>query len=139
MVHADSDVTNLPGEHCEAERRQPRMTKRFHFFLAAAWLILNVSLLTGCERMMATPISRVLDNPRDYDGKTVTIRGEVTEVFSLLVVKYFVIKDSTGEITVITEKLLPRQGTTIAITGTVQEAFSLGDRQIMVIVEEEKR
>lgn len=115
------------------------MIKRNPLLLATACLMLLVSLLNGCNSMLATPINRILENPRDYDGKTVTISGEVTEVFSLLVVKYFVIKDSTGEITVITGKPLPRQGTKITITGTVQEAFSLGNQQVMVVIEKEEK
>lgn len=95
-------------------------------------------LLFGCGSLMATPIKKILDNPRDYSDKTVTVSGEVTEIFSLLVIKYFVVKDRTGEIPVVTAKPLPRKGSRITVKGTVHEAFSLGDRQLIVIVEHDE-
>lgn len=56
------------------------------------------------------PIKKILDNPRDYEGKTVTISGEVTDVFSLFVAKSFAVRDKTGEIIVVTERILPKKG-----------------------------
>ena len=94
-------------------------------------------IFIGCERFMATPIKKILDNPRDYSGKTVTVSGDVTEVFSLFIIRYFMVKDSTGEIVIVTQKPLPRKGSKISVKGTVQEAFSLGDKQLIVIVEED--
>lgn len=99
--------------------------------------LLVVLLCLGCSSLMATPIKKIIENPRDYSGKTVTVSGEVTEVFSLFVIKYFVVKDSTGEIAVVTQKPLPKTGSKITIKGAVQEAFSLGDKQLIVIVESE--
>ncbi|MDP2157157.1 MAG: hypothetical protein Q8K68_05560 [Nitrospirota bacterium] len=86
---------------------------------------------------MATPIKKIIDNPRDYSGKPITVSGEVTELFSLFVIKYFVVKDITGEIIVVTQKPLPAKGSKISVKGEVQEAFSLGDQQLIVIMERE--
>jgi len=97
--------------------------------------MLTVMLLAGCGSLVATPIKKILDNPRDYSGKSVRVTGEVTETFSLFVIKYFTVKDGTGEITVVTTKLLPQKGSKITVKGTVHEAFSLGDKQLIVIVE----
>jgi hypothetical protein len=97
-------------------------------------LIVSIVLI-GCATMFATSIRKILDNPRDYSGKTVTVSGEVTEVVSLVFVQYFVVKDSTGEITVVTERPLPRKGSKITVKGKVQQAFSIGDKQLIVIVE----
>ena len=103
--------------------------------LAAACLI--IILFIGCSSLTATPIKKILDNPRDYSGKPVTISGEVSEIFSLIVIKYFVVKDRTGEIIVVTQKPLPKKGSKITAKGTVQEAFSIGDQQLIVIMEKE--
>jgi hypothetical protein len=103
------------------------------------YICLALFLLLGCGSLMATPIKKILDNPRDYSDKTVTVSGEVTGTFSLLVIKYFTVRDDTGEITVVTPKLLPRKGSRITVKGTVQEAFSLGDQQLIVIVEPDDR
>lgn len=98
-------------------------------------LVSMVLMLLGCVR--ATPIRKILDDPRDYAGKPVTIAGKVTEVTGLVFFKYFVVKDKTGEITVVTSRPLPKEGAEIRVTGTVQEAFAIGDKQFIVIIESE--
>jgi hypothetical protein len=98
-------------------------------------ILLFSLLLYNCSSLFTTPIKKISENPRDYVGKTVTVSGEVTRVFSLFIVKYFVVKDKTGEITIVTEKPLPQVGTKIKVKGTVEEAFSIGDQQLIVIFE----
>lgn len=101
---------------------------------ATALLLL---LVTACDWIGTTSIGSILDKPREYADKKVTVSGTVTEIYSLFVIKYFVIQDETGQIAVVSDKPLPRKGTHLKVTGTVREAFSLGDRQVMVLVEEE--
>jgi len=101
-------------------------------------LIIASIAAAACEGVFATPIKRIVESPRDYDGKTVTISGEVKEVFSLIVFKYFIVEDRTGEIAVITQRPLPNKGTKIRVRGKVSAAFSLGQTQTVVILEEEK-
>jgi hypothetical protein len=112
------------------------MYKKGYIQTAALGLLFGM-LLAGCGSLFSTPIKKIIDNPRDYSGKEVTISGEVTETFGLIVMKYFVVRDSTGEIAVITSKPLPKKGDRIKVRGTVQEAFSLGDQQLIVIIERE--
>jgi hypothetical protein len=109
---------------------------RSHSYRIIGIILLFGVIVTGCSRIFPTPIGRILENPRDYSEKTVVVSGEVTEVFGFFGIKYFVVKDKTGEITVVTRKPLPRRGTSIKIRGTVKEAFVIGDNQVMVIVEE---
>ena len=99
-------------------------------------MVLLIFLTAACERISTTSIGSIIDKPRDYAGKKVTVSGEVTEIFSLFVIKYFIVRDKTGEIAVVSDKPLPRKGTTVSVTGTVREAFSIGDRQLLVLVEE---
>ncbi len=49
--------------------------------------------------------------------------------------KYFVVRDDTGEIPVVTERVIPARGETVTIRGEVQEAFALGEERLIVIVE----
>jgi aspartyl/asparaginyl-tRNA synthetase len=84
-----------------------------------------------------TPIEKILKNPRAYDGKEITIAGEVTDRTSLLFVKFFKLKDKTGEITVTTKKSLPAVGAKERVKGKVEEAFTIGDQQLLVFVENE--
>jgi len=105
----------------------------------ALFLFLLASVAIACNGISTTPINRIIDNPRDYDGKTVTVSGEVTETFSFFVLKYFVLDDGTGTITVITRKPLPKKGSKIRVKGKVNEMFSLGDTRALVIIEDPEK
>jgi hypothetical protein len=108
-------------------------TKYYH---EVSCLIILVSLVfIGCNSIFTTPIYKIIENPRNYNGKAVTISGEVVEIFSLFVIKYFIVKDKTGEIVVVTERPLPKKGANIKVKGTVKEAFSIGDEQLIVLME----
>lgn len=98
----------------------------------AALIMLTVSVSCGIG---TTKIGEILSHPRDYAGKEVTISGEVTETFSMVVVKYFVVRDSSGEISVITDRPLPAKGQKIKVKGKVREAFSIGPQTSLVLVE----
>jgi len=98
--------------------------------LAGILVFLSVSCGIG-----TTKIGDITGHPRDYAGKEVTVSGEVTETFSLFVIKYFVLRDSTGEITVVTDRPLPAKGEKIKVKGVVKEAFSVGDKTSLVLVE----
>ncbi len=102
-------------------------------------MVLSVLFLTlflyGCNNLFTTPIQKILENPRNYAGKTVTVSGEVTRVFSLIIIKYFVLRDRTGEVTIVTEKPLPKIGSKMKVKGIVEEAFAIGDQQLIVIFE----
>ncbi|NWF99499.1 MAG: hypothetical protein HXY19_00930 [Thermoanaerobaculaceae bacterium] len=92
-------------------------------------------LAAACSSLFATRIGDILANPRKYDGREVTVAGKVTDTTNLLVVKYFTVSDGTGKIPVVTERPLPREGESITVTGTVEEAFALGDRHLLVLLE----
>ena len=91
--------------------------------------------LLACTSFFPTPISKLLQDPRGYEGKEVMVSGMVVEVISILVLKYFVVRDDTGEIAVITQRPLPRKGEKVKVYGKIEEAFSLGDQQMIVLVE----
>lgn len=110
-----------------------RISKKTYFLICTV-LLLN-ALILSCDTISTTQIKKIIENPRDYDGKTVSVSGEVADVFSVFFIKGFVVKDATGEILVVTERLLPKKGTQIKVRGVVREAFSIGDQQIIVLVE----
>jgi hypothetical protein len=87
------------------------------------------------ENLSYTPIGDILANPRNYDERVTTISGVVIERASLLIVKYFVVKDQTGEITVVTDRPLPVIGSKVRVRGKVEESFSLRSEQKLVFVE----
>ena len=59
-------------------------------------------LISACTRTIQ--IKEIMDNPREYADRKVAVEGEVSGVFSLIVIKYFLVNDGTGEIGVVTEK-----------------------------------
>ena len=75
-------------------------TKRFPTAFFIVYFLIGTFISCGID---TTRISDILAHPRDYADKEVTISGEVTETFSLFVVKYFVVRDSSGEISVVRE------------------------------------
>ena len=82
-------------------------------------------------------IDNILSNPKSYEGKVVTIEGEVTDRTSFSVgLKFFKVKDETGEITVVTRKSLPEVRSTMSVKGRIDEAFPIGDQKLVVFVEE---
>ncbi len=97
-----------------------------------------LALLTvACEpvnKLTATKIKDILDHPREYENKEVTIYGTVTDAVSLLVFKYFEIEDDTGTIKVVTDKLLPTKGEKLRVTG-LMTAIEIGTERWIVLRE----
>jgi hypothetical protein len=97
-----------------------------------------VSLLgcRGSEHITKVTVREVLERPREYENRLIQIDGEVTGIFSLVIVKFFTVKDKTGEIVVLTERILPKKGDRILLKGRVIEPFSIGDQTLTAIKEE---
>lgn len=82
-------------------------------------------------------IEKILSNPKAYEGKVVTIEGEITDRTSFFVVlKFYKIKDNTGEIIVVTKRTLPEIRSRVLVKGKIDEAFTIGDQKLLVFVEE---
>lgn len=71
-------------------------------------------------------IADIHANLREYDGSSVTVRGQVAEVMNVLGIKWYSVKDDTGSIVVLTQRGLPQQGQLITVTGIVKEVFNVG-------------
>ncbi len=110
-------------------------TRRVWIFL----LLMLILLFIGCEslgRVFDVPIKELIENPRQYEKRNVTISGYVAEVYSIIVLKAYVISDDTGQIIVVTERILPKQGSKVRIKGTLAEAFSFGTKTVTVFKEQ---
>lgn len=89
------------------------------------------------SRDSLTPIEKILSHPSEYKEKPVTIEGEVTDRTGFFVIlKFFRLKDKTGEITVVTKKTLPEIQSTVRVKGKTDEAFPIGDQKLLIFVEE---
>ena len=98
----------------------------------AVWLL-------GCDLVSTTSISKILQNPREYAGKEVQVSGTVVEVFSVVMIRYFIIREDTSELVVVTDRITPKTGEKVKVKGRIVEAFSLGDQQMLVLMENSDR
>lgn len=101
------------------------------------WLISCALLAGACDvanRFTTTKIKNILDHPRDYEKKEVTISGTVTDAASIIVTKYFEVQDDTGTIKVLTDRVLPQRGEKIRVTGRM-ESIEFGSDRVIVIRE----
>ena len=94
-------------------------------------LFLNVAC-DAANSITSTKVKDILDHPRDYEGKEVTVYGTVVNSLSLLVLKYFEIQDDTGTIKVFTDKLLPAKGEKLKVTGRMAVVEIGTERWVMI-------
>ncbi len=86
------------------------------------------------NRTHHTRIETILGNPKAFEGKEVTIEGEVTDRTAFFTtLKFFRVRDKTGEIIVVTKKALPEVRSTVSVKGNVDEAFPVGDQKLVVL------
>jgi len=110
--------------------------KLLSFLSVVVLLISGTVFINSCSRLNPIPIRNLLEHPREYEGKVVIVEGQITDNKSLLVVKYFKVKDSTGEIAVITDRMLPQIGQTERVRGKIDQTFSIGNSSMTVLIEE---
>ena len=88
-------------------------------------------------RARVAQIQSILSNPQAYEGKVVTIEGEVTDRTSFFnVIKFYKVKDKTGEIIVVTKKTLPALKSILRVKGRIDEVFPIGDLKLLVFLED---
>ncbi|MDD4053043.1 MAG: hypothetical protein PHR28_14250 [candidate division Zixibacteria bacterium] len=83
-----------------------------------------------------TDIGKILENPWEYAEKDLTISGTVKQAVSVLVAQYFIVDDGSGEIPVITDKVLPKVGARVKVHGKIDTAFELLGVRLIVFIEE---
>lgn len=85
--------------------------------------LLSVLFLAGCG---ARTVNQILADPSRYSDKNVTIKGQVTESYSVLGRGAYQVDDGTGRIWVVSDKGVPRQGARVSVKGKVRDGFNLG-------------
>jgi len=96
---------------------------------------LLVASLLACSGLFPMKIKTIKDDPRTWDGKVVTVKGKVATSLHLFGLKYYEIDDGTGTIPVVTKGAVPKEGTTVRVTGRVDQAFAIGEKSLVVLVE----
>lgn len=75
---------------------------------------------------VTTPIQKIIDNPKDYQGSTISIEGTVTKTFKLFGYSRYTLTDETGSITVVGQDILPTTGDKIKVVGHIDQWWSIG-------------
>ena len=100
-------------------------------------LAASVWLLSGCAGV--TPIRDLLNDPSEYDGRTVQIEGNVKGSVGGLGVGAYEVRDETGTLTVVSDRSdPPRTGAKVGVKGTFQALLSLGIKSLAVLKEESR-
>ena len=99
-------------------------------------------LLVGCSANNATPISELNATPANFDGKEVMLRGVAKDVtrMPLINLKSYVLKDDSGEATILTERELPKMNEEIRVKVKVGNiAIINGESMGTTLMELERR
>ena len=84
-----------------------------------------IALLVG-SAACATTINKVLADPARYRDREVTISGTVAQSFSAANRGVYRVQDDSGQMWVISEHGVPRNGAHVSVKGTIREGFNLG-------------
>lgn len=116
----------------------PGILKRRSGFQLHPWVLATAALvLLSCGG--ATPIKTLLDDPQQFDGKTVRIAGEVQGSVGALGFGAYQVNDGTGTLSVVSEGGgVPRQGAKVGVEGTFRSAYTLGTTTAAVLVEQRR-
>jgi len=88
-----------------------------------------------------TPIGKIIERPGEFTGKKVTLRGEVEPglAFEFVNEQPYLLKDTTGQIWVITSSVMPPKGSPVTIEGEVVSPYQIKGRRFEIAVIERKR
>ncbi|MGI9039466.1 MAG: hypothetical protein ACR2GQ_11480 [Gemmatimonadota bacterium] len=99
--------------------------------------VLAPLLLMGCAS--ATSIGELLDDPGRYDGKTVSVEGEVGSAVGGLGMGAYRVQDDSGTLTVLSDVgSPPRDGAKIRVKGVFSALFTIGSQGVAVLREESR-
>ena len=107
--------------------------------------ILSALLLTVCSLFLAgcpqrTTIANINRDPGRFVGKEVSIAGHVTSSFGALGTGVFEVDDGTGRMWVYSQSYgVPSNGAKVAVSGRIEQGFSLGGRNFATILRESER
>ena len=71
-------------------------------------------------------ISQILADPSRYSNQQVQVQGNVVESYSVVGRGAYRIQDDSGELWVVSNRGVPREGARVSVKGRVREGFNLG-------------
>lgn len=95
-------------------------------------------MLAGCPPRVS--IAKIDRDPGRYAGKEITIAGRVTDSYGALGRGAFQVDDGTGTMWVLAGHFgVPEAGAKLAVTGYIEQGFTLGGRNFATILRETER
>jgi len=88
-------------------------------------LTLLVAVLASAACASVT-INKVLADPSRYRDRDVTVSGEVSDSFSVASRGAYRLRDGSGELWVVSEHGVPRNGAQVHVSGKIREGYNLG-------------
>jgi hypothetical protein len=86
-------------------------------------LVITAVVSTACA---TRTINQVLADPGRYRNKEVKLSGSVVNSYSFVGRGAYQLNDSTGQLWIVSDTGVPRQGARVTVKGTVREGFNLG-------------
>lgn len=117
----------LPGQRPSMEAMSNKRHGQRMLSLGA--LVLLVVL--GATACASVTINKVLADPGRYRDREVSVSGEVTDSFSVMSRGAYRLKDASGQLWVVSEHGVPRNGARVEVKGKIREGYNLsglGDR-----------
>jgi hypothetical protein len=106
-----------------------------HLRSRTTWLIAAIALLlTGCGTVR---IGRILDEPTRYRDRTVRVNGRVDGAFGAMATGVYRVNDGSGTIYVLSNRGVPRSGTSVTVKGRVQSGVTVGSHSYGAAIREE--
>ena len=113
------------------------MLRKGTIFSIIILILIGIGFWYYFSRVRVSQIESILSNPKAYEGKVVTIEGEVTDrTLFFGAIKFYKVRDKTGEIIVVTKKTLPELKSILRVKGKIDKAFPIGDLKFVVFLEE---
>ena len=113
--------------------------KKWLVQMAMLWAVLLTGLPVYADGI--TPIKEIIDAPVNFDGQEVTLQGipKNPTRLPLINLKSYVLEDSSGEITVLTEAELPKMNETITLRAKVKSVAIVKGEALGLTVTELER
>lgn len=102
-----------------------------------AFFLFLLIFSSGCSEK----IGDIREAPEQFQGKTVRIKGTVTEVVEIPFTDkgVFQVSDGSGKIWVVPSGVFPREKETIRVKGMVERGFSFGGTNYGIILKESRK